>query len=123
MPNTTNARTSDEYELRQPSFLAVHVRNSVVVSRRNRKRFGPFFLIYFTFLGDNLLLTKRKLLLLIFPSYSNFSFGNALTISTVCTETLITLSSRSRIYRGLWCSLPQSLASFIISDFLSLLTQ
>ena len=25
MSNTTNARTSDEYELRQPSFLAVHV--------------------------------------------------------------------------------------------------
>ena len=40
MSNTTNARTSDEFELWQPSFLAVHVRNSVVVSRRNRKRFG-----------------------------------------------------------------------------------
>lgn len=50
MSNTTNARTSDEYELRQPSFLAVHVRNSVVVSRRNRKRFGPsMYLSYFIF--------------------------------------------------------------------------
>ena len=46
MLNTTNARTSDEYELRQPSFLAVHVRNSVVVSRRNRKRFGPYLIMF-----------------------------------------------------------------------------
>ena len=29
--------------------------------------------------------------------YSNLSFGNAFTISTVCTETLITESRRSRI--------------------------
>ena len=59
MSNTTNARTSDEFELWQPSFLAVHVKKSVVVSRRNRKRFGPsifiFLLSYFIFSGVNLL--------------------------------------------------------------------
>lgn len=43
---------------------------------------------------------------------SNLRWGRAFTMSTVWTETLMTESRRSRIYRGLWCSLDQSQTRF-----------